>query len=148
MGCTASSDQDIQRLKQQLQENETKHHEQLNLLRFKIEVLVNMLSVEEKRGELTTKRVETLKWLLQSHGMTEEKLTEIIQKIENAANGNEDNVRSSFEKNQILVQQRLLDMQGALARMREEFDLFKKEIIHGFAYTDGINQNIVYFCHC
>ena len=51
----------IEELEKKIRSNEEKNKEQLNLYRFKIEVMTNMLSVEEKKLESTVKRLETLK---------------------------------------------------------------------------------------
>ena len=77
MGCGASKEQlaaydalrvrceelelEREELENSLVSCERKSHEQLNLYRFKIEVMANMLSVEEKKQEATLKRLETLK---------------------------------------------------------------------------------------
>lgn len=57
----ADLEQNILTLEKQIVNNEGKSKEQLNLYRFKIEVMANMLSVEEKKLSATVKRLETLK---------------------------------------------------------------------------------------
>lgn len=133
MGC-ASSDLQGQNLLQQrrLEELELKNHEQQNLLRFKVEVLVNMLAVEERKNELSGKRIDTLKWLLYSQGVNEEALTKIVSKLEH-----EPDARSSTDQRQLLHAARIIDLTGALTRMRDEFEAFKEDIIRAFASEEG-----------
>jgi hypothetical protein len=57
----AELEQNVVTLEKHLVNNEVKSKEQLNLYRFKIEVMSNMLSVEEKKLGSTVKRLETLK---------------------------------------------------------------------------------------
>lgn len=60
----ADLEQNVITLEKQIVTNEGKSKEQLNLYRFKIEVLSNMLSVEEKKLGATVKRLETLKFAM------------------------------------------------------------------------------------
>lgn len=138
MGCTQSKPndpEDLALLKQLLDDAQTSANEQQNLLRFKIEVLVNMLAMEEKKSESTNKRLETLKWLMHSQGVSEQTLTDIMKNSEDMYNekmneGSEGNVSSNRGA-------RLIDLSGAIARMTEDFKEFREEILHSFAEIDG-----------
>eukprot|EP01039_Chlorochromonas_danica_P003951 gene3952-4323_t len=138
MGC-ASSDLQNQLLAQQqnLHDLQQKSHEQQNLLRFKVEVLVNMLAVEEKKNEVHNKRIDTLKWLLYSQGVNEETLTRIVSQLETTDNQDGSDVRSSREKKQILQAAKLIDLAGAMDRMRVDFESRKEEIIRCLATEEG-----------
>jgi hypothetical protein len=143
MGCTASTDnnlRELEELKQYVRHEETKAHEQQNLLRFKMEVLVNMLAVEEKRNDMTSKRLDTLKWMIHSQGVTEETITKILNSMEKDGKLLLD---ASFTFNPAanapnsLQTTQLMDLQGAVQRMKEEFKQFRADIIHSYALNDG-----------
>lgn len=137
MGCTASKnvhDEELNELREYVKQIETKSHEQQNLLRFKIEVLVNMLSVEEKRNDATSKRLETLKWLLHAQGITEDSLAILVDRLDKEG---KENAYSLIEKSQILKSPKLADITEAIQRMRDEFELFRDDILHSFAESDG-----------
>lgn len=57
----AELEQNVVTLEKLILNNEVKSKEQLNLYRFKIEVMANMLSVEEKKLSSAVKRLDTLK---------------------------------------------------------------------------------------
>lgn len=137
MGCTASKnihDEELNELKEYVKQVENKSHEQQNLLRFKIEVLVNMLSVEEKRNDATSKRLETLKWLLHAQGITEDSINILVTKLDEEGR---ENAHSIIEKSQLLKSPNLVDITEAIQRMREEFELFRDDILHSFAESNG-----------
>jgi hypothetical protein len=131
MGCTASNDahllKELNDLKEYLRQQETKTHEQQNLLRFKIEVLVNMLAVEEKRNDSTTKRLNTLKWLLHSQGVNENSVTKILNDLEKDGKLNLENSLPT----------QIMDLTGAIERMREEFNDHRTDIVHCYALSNG-----------
>lgn len=133
MGCTASNDalllKEINDLKEYLRQQETKSHEQQNLLRFKVEVLVNMLAVEEKRNDVTSKRLDTMKWLLHSQGVNENTITKILNELEKDGKLN--------LENSITLSTQLMDLSGAIQKMREEFELHRADIIHCYALSNG-----------
>jgi len=140
MGCTGSTDNpkllhDLEELKEYLRQQELKATEQQNLLRFKIEVLVNMLAVEEKRSELTSKRLETLKWLIHSQGVTEETITKILNNLEKEGKLSLDqsvvSVTNQFQSMQ------LIDLSGAIQRMQDEFKLYSNDLLHAYALNNG-----------
>jgi hypothetical protein len=139
MGCAQSkqngSMDELALLKQLLDDSQTAANEQQNLLRFKIEVLVNMLAMEEKKSETTNKRLETLKWLMHSQGVSEQTLTDILKNSEDIYNEKQnegsDGTALSSRGN------RLIDLSGAIARMTEDFKDFREDILHSFAEMDG-----------
>jgi hypothetical protein len=69
-----------------LEDEQRRALEQQNLLRFKVEVMVNMLAMEEKKNELMVRRLETLKHLLVREGVTEQVFMAALQ---NATTGGE-----------------------------------------------------------
>jgi len=140
MGCTASShahsEEELRELREYLKQVETKSHEQQNLLRFKVEVLVNMLAVEEKRNEASSKRLETLKWLLHAQGVNEDSLSQLMNTSVEGEDAKE-SIQNIVSKSQLLKSSRMADLTGAMQRMREEFELFREDILHAFAESDG-----------
>lgn len=107
--------------------------EQRNLLRFKVEVLINMLAIEEKKMGALTKRIEVLKWSMLSKGVSEDGLNDILKSIPGTmvlANGANDkpiisNLPSTF------------DLGGAIERLQGEFMTNKKDIVQSFADDEG-----------
>mmetsp|Transcript_16036 Transcript_16036/g.15395 ORF Transcript_16036/g.15395 Transcript_16036/m.15395 type:complete len:132 (+) Transcript_16036:106-501(+) len=69
--------------------------EQRNLLRFKVEVLVNMLAIEEKKMESLTKRIDVLKWSMHSKGVHEENFNNMIEEI-SIKNENNDMINTNI----------------------------------------------------
>jgi hypothetical protein len=139
MGCAQSKQNnsldELALLKQLLDDSQISANEQQNLLRFKIEVLVNMLAMEEKKSETTNKRLETLKWLMHSQGVSEQTLTDILKNSEDIYNekqneGSDGTILSNRGN-------RLIDLSGAIARMTEDFKEFREDILHSFAELDG-----------
>ena len=138
MGCGSSNDADlVARLREELEDSKTKAGEQQNLLRFKIEVLVNMLAMEEKKSESVEKRVETLKWLLHSQGVAEQTLTSILLNAEKVDNETRANMIGSVERSISFRNVGLVDLAGAMSRAQEEFSLYRSDIIPAFADEDG-----------
>jgi hypothetical protein len=138
MGCGSSADDvRVARLLAELEETKTKAGEQQNLLRFKVEVLVNMLAMEEKKSESIEKRVETLKWLLHSQGVAEQTLTSILLNAEKADQETRANMMGSVERSISFRNVGLVDLAGAMSRAQEEFALYRTDIISAFAGEDG-----------
>ena len=139
MGCTASNDaknlHDLEELREYIRQQELKATEQQNLLRFKIEVLVNMLAVEEKRSELTNKRLDTLKWLIHSQGVTEEAITKILNNLEKDGKISLDSSLTFTNQFQNTLQ--LMDLSGAIDRMREDFRNYRDDLLHCYALSNG-----------
>jgi hypothetical protein len=105
-----------------------KSSEQKNLLRFKVEVLVNMLAIEEKKMGSLTKRIEVLKWTMLSKGVTEDGLDNIFKTLPDAANTIE--VQKSSPGKPV-------DLGGAIERLAAEFVTNKKDIVQSFADDEG-----------
>lgn len=138
MGCGSSTDDALlARLRAELEDSKNKSNEQQNLLRFKIEVLVNMLAMEEKKSETIEKRVETLKGLLQAEGITEQMLTSVLMGAEKTEQDTRASVSGSLEKSTPLRNVGWIDLEGPLSRAQEEFDLYRSDIIPAFAGEDG-----------
>lgn len=138
MGNCVSADVDeLERLRQELDDTKQKSGEQQNLLRFKIEVLVNMLAMEEKKSESIEKRVDTLKWLLHSQGIAEQTLTSILLNAEKTDEETRAGMMGSLERSISFRNVGLVDLAGALSRTQEEFSLFRADILPAFAGEDG-----------
>lgn len=107
--------------------------EQRNLLRFKVEVLINMLAIEDKKMGALTKRIEVLKWSMLSKGVSEDGLNNILKTIPGTlAITNGVNDRSS-----ISGLPSTFDLGGAIERLRGEFITNKKDIVQSFADDEG-----------
>jgi hypothetical protein len=137
MGCGSSSEDVVRRLERELEDSKTKASEQQNLLRFKIEVLVNMLAMEEKKSESVEKRVETLKWLLHSQGVAEQTLTSILLNADKVDQETRAGMVGSVERSISFRNVGLVDLAGALSRAQEEFELYKADIFPAFADEEG-----------
>jgi len=100
---------------------QAKTNEQVNLLRFKVEVLVEMLAMEEKKYETTAKRLEALKW---AYELQTTKLNDASGK--GALSNTADEMSSP-----------LSDIHGAMARLSEEFSKNSSGIVIRFADDKG-----------
>ena len=113
---------------ERLAEQKEKAIEQGNLLRFKVEVLINMLAIEEKKMETSDKRLEALKWVLLSQGVSQNTVTNLLS-------GSVDNIkdlRLSLEKKVADF-----DLSSAITKMAADFEVFRKDIIQCFADDSG-----------
>jgi hypothetical protein len=141
MGCVSSKTLEaaIHEYEELQDKSKLKFEEQQNLLRFKIEVLVNMLGIEEKKSESLTKRVETLKWILLTQGVSEQTLTTIVQNSDTSTSTSkvDNNLMNNVEKNIANKNISMIDLSGSISRMKEEFDRYPEDILKAFAETDG-----------
>jgi hypothetical protein len=139
MGCTASTDtqtylRQINDLQNQLEQQRVKAHEQQNLLRFKVEVLVNMLAVEEKRSDENTKRIETMQWMLAKEGITEDSLNELLLGLDDKEKAK---FHSTISDSKISEKILMPDVGTVVEKMRDEFSTNKDDILHAFSRNDG-----------
>jgi hypothetical protein len=109
-------------------EFESQSNEQLNMYRFKIEVLVQMLAIEEKKQQTVVKRLETLKLALLNQGVSNKTMTNILSQT-NDSNSSKD------EKSILLTS--AFDLSGAMGRMTEEMVSSAEDIIYSFADVEG-----------
>ena len=116
-------------LKSALSAEKLKSTEQQNLLRFKVEVMVNMLAMEEKKTETTTKRIEKLKCIMLDQGISEQRLMHMLE--------NPDERRKRMEDSSNGVAPQSVDLSGSLSRTAAEFDRFRNDIVFSFASVDG-----------
>lgn len=107
---------------------ESQSNEQLNMYRFKIEVLVQMLAIEEKKQQTVVKRLETLKLALLNQGVSNKTMSNILSQT-NDSNSSKD------EKSILLTS--AFDLSGALGRMTEEMASSAEDIIYSFADVEG-----------
>jgi hypothetical protein len=128
MGCDSSKPlppgPDLAELRAALEAEKEKSVEQQNLLRFKVEVMVNMIAMEEKKNETATKRIETMKWAMLESGMSEQKLQQML--------GNPDQTMQGAKPKPAAV-----DLSGAMSRTAAEFGKFRNDILYAFATEDG-----------
>lgn len=108
---------------------EIKTNEQLNLYRFKIEVLVQMLAIEEKKQHAVVKRLETLKLALLNQGISNKTMTNILSHSVDQGSPKND------EKSILLTS--AFDLTGALSRMSQEMASSAEDIIYSFADSEG-----------
>lgn len=113
---------------EELTEQKDKAVEQGNLVRFKVEVLINMLAIEEKKIETSEKRLEALKWVLLSQGVSQNTVANLID-------GSVDNIKGL----RVSLEKKLadFDMSTAISRMATDFEMFRTDIIQTFADEDG-----------
>lgn len=145
MGCTASTDNSqyllqIEQLRQQMEQDKIKAHEQQNLLRFKVEVLVNMLAVEEKRSEEHAKRIDTMQWLLAKQGLNEETLGQMLIALDEKTR---EKFHSSMASSKLSEKSLLPDVGTVVDKMRDEFTNNRDDILHAFSRSDGKIVSIV-----
>lgn len=148
MGCGSSQDLKVllaqhEQFKQEAAENELrlqqeadhmkqskeKAQEQSNLMRFKVEVLINMLAIEEKKMETSQKRLEALKWVLLSQGISQNTVSNLLTGSIDSLPQSE---RASLDRRIADV-----DMAASIENMKKDFDLYKSDIIQCFADDEG-----------
>ena len=115
----------IIKLNNQIETN-TKANEQINLLRFKVEVLLEMLAMEEKKYGATAKRLDALRWAyelqtaqLNQQGDTPETTGSEMADIDSAMN----TMSNDFAKDEAGIVLKFADPKGQIASSmgREEF---------------------------
>jgi hypothetical protein len=111
---------EIARLRQEIDRLETKSKEEQNLLRYKVEVLLNMVALEEQKNALLSRRVESVKLILLNQGISEDGVKSMMT---NRITNNFDNIA--------------VDTSVALDKMKIEFQGAKDEIISSFADLNG-----------
>jgi hypothetical protein len=129
----ARMNEDFRKLKDEMAAAEVKHGEQSNLLRFKIEVLVHMLAVEEKKLDAAVKRLDALKWAMLTQGISEQNMSAILNSVRAESKGL--NLDKSQDTNGAILSS--IDLAGAIARLRKEFEVSKESIIVCFADNEG-----------
>lgn len=118
----------LKKYQSETQIKEQKSNEQLNLMRFKIEVLVQMLAMEEKKLDSSVKRLEALKWAMLTQGFSEKTMSNILKT-------NKELSGSDSEKALLLTS--AFDLSGAINRLSEEMKVSRAEIVESFADADG-----------
>jgi hypothetical protein len=84
MGCCQSKNDDaeqlqrIKELKEEIAASKSRHKEQHDIIRFKIEVLVNMLATEEKKTAVFQKRLETLRYIMTHDQLDHDTLSNLM----------------------------------------------------------------------
>jgi len=112
-----------QKLSDELTVEEQKHLERVNLLRFKVEVLVQMLSAESKKEEALGNRIEALKWALLTQGLTEKNMRSVL------SNMNE-GLSDTREREELAA---IFDLAGSRSRMEKIFETSQEIVIRAFA---------------
>lgn len=125
------------RLKAELEETKVKSKEATNLLRYKVEVLVNMLAIEEKKTEALNVRLDSTKLMMLSKGLTEDKLRGILSEGAVEAGGGGKDVRDSALSVPPFGAPFLINLGGALERCAIEFSNYKQDIVQSFADDEG-----------
>lgn len=120
--------ENFNKLQKEFELKEQKNTEQMNLLRFKIEVLVQMLAMEEKKLESSVKRLEALKWVMLTQGFSEHTMSNLLRASKKE--GNEDDEKS-------LLVTSAFDLSGAINRLLAEMKTSKNQIIEAFADNTG-----------
>jgi hypothetical protein len=118
----------IELLQCNLEKLETESNEQLNLYRFKIEVMVQMLAIEEKKQQAIVKRLDVLKLALLNQGVSNKTMSNILAQAADSS--------SSRDEKSILLTS-AFDLSGAMGRMSEEMVSSAEDIIYSFADAEG-----------
>jgi hypothetical protein len=122
-------EQDFAKIQDEMAKQQQKNGEQCNLLRFKIEVLVHMLAMEEKKLEAAVKRLDALKWAMLTQGLSEKSMNNILASSQGKSGS------SGADKDILLTS--AFDLSGAIDRMQKEFAKGKESIVSAFADSDG-----------
>ena len=122
-------EQEKKQFEQELLIREQKHYEKINLLRFKVEILVQMLGAETKKEEALTKRIEALKWALLTQGWSENNMSDKMLSLNSTSLSSE-----SRERNLMIAH---FDISGALTRMSDILQNSKESALRAFADSDG-----------
>jgi hypothetical protein len=133
----AELEQNVVTLEKELLSSEQKSKEQLNLYRFKIEVMANMLSVEEKKLESTVKRLETLKLAMLTQGFSDKAMNSLLRK--NGAGVGTGTGSSTTDKDaeKTIFMASGFDLSGAIGRLSEEMGTRAEDVIYAFANKQG-----------
>jgi hypothetical protein len=141
----AELEQTIITMEKELKNNDIKNKEQLNLYRFKIEVMTNMLSVEEKKLESTVKRLETLKLAMLTQGFSDKTMNNLLRNGGKSVPGNTNTTGTGSGSGstglsadeQCILMTSELDLGGAIARLTEEMTKRAEDVIYAFANKQG-----------
>ena len=145
----AELEQTIITMEKELKNNDIKNKEQLNLYRFKIEVMTNMLSVEEKKLESTVKRLETLKLAMLTQGFSDKTMNNLLRNGGKSVPGNTNTTGTGTgtgsgsgstglsADEQCILMTSELDLGGAIARLTEEMTKRAEDVIYAFANKQG-----------
>lgn len=117
----------IEEMNNKLKEQETMQHEEANLLRFKIELLANMLSTEEHRNQIASERIETLKWAVQEQTQKQGESGAVSASLISLQGGFQDNGGGLG----------IAGLGEAIAAMQTEFTQNKEGILASLAEQDG-----------
>jgi len=111
---------------------ERKLKEQNNLLRYKIEVLVNMLALEETKYEAQSRRLESLKLMLMTTpGIVDMNKSSAVNS--SASIDLNPNIKYSKRNFELFAQ----NMMSALDKMQQEYSTSRIDILHAFADNSG-----------
>lgn len=132
------SSSELRHLEEMYSQLQTKNSEQQNLLRFKIEVLVNMLAVEEKKNQALMERYEVLRYELLENGVDEDKLTSLFRDAVQSVGGTSLSLKAN-DQEQIYqtIERARSDLSAAMAHVQDEFSLYKTDIITALADEQG-----------
>ena len=135
---TISKSDEVRHLEEVHAQLQSKNKEQQNLLRFKIEVLVNMLAVEEKKNQALMERYEMLKDELFAQGVDEDKLTGLFRDAVKSIGGTNLSLKAN-DQEQVYhtIDRARSDLSAAIAHVQDEFSLYKTDIITALADEQG-----------
>jgi hypothetical protein len=107
------------------------HEEAINLLRYRVDLLMTMLAISEKGKETLQGRVDTLKQLILTQGASEQQLAEMLAQ-QTGASG-ETLLDISFD----------LDLASAFDHMRISFQTSQFEIVRSLSDPTGVLQPVL-----
>ena len=136
----------IEDVRKELTKQRAESKEQQNLLKYKVEVLVNMLAMEEKKKDRLRELIEENKWKLMKQGITEDKLKDMANmvalgrdKMSGTVTSNSLQTTASFSSTPVFSPTQApanANLAGAVQRLRKEFEQSKLEIFKVFANED------------
>ena len=165
MGCGQSNftpadiEEQIEELRVAIHETHKRSNEKKNIMRYKTEVLVNMLATEEKKTEVLHKRIDTIRFILNQEDLNEEKVKLMVSKRNSDVASSRESLSSSSASPNLQIGSPSwdfsanlntgFDLQVALEKMANEFLMNKKDVFYCFADEEGKIEpslNIENFC--
>lgn len=133
----AELEQNIVTLEKEMLNNDNKSKEQLNLYRFKIEVMTNMLSVEEKKLESTVRRLETLKLAMLTQGFSDKAMNTLLRTGQGGKSAGPAGGKASADEQKDILMNSAFDLSGAIERLTKEMASHAEDVIYAFANKQG-----------
>lgn len=96
--------------------------EELNVLRYEIEILLTMLAMEEKSKDIISKRLEAAKLIIMSQGNSQQQLDDVIS--------------ATLSQNTSCLEYEI-EISSAIEKMKKSFVTLQKDIVEAFLDGEG-----------